>query len=338
MKLETHLPDKVFLNKLPIKFDNKADCPAIKKFFSDVLYDNDIAIIQEFFGFCLYRNYFIKKALLIVGEKNGGKTQMMNLLTTFLGKENISGENLQNLSSNRFSVISLFNKMANIYDDLDFVDVSKNGIFKMATGNSMLTGERKFCDSFQFINYAKIIYTANKIPNPKDLDDDAYYSRWIILRFDETFDEDNLKSDPFILDKLTTPTELSGLLNYALEGLNRLLEKQKFSFDKSPDEVKKIMERSGNSLAGFVFDELKQADDETITKDELYLAYSKYTAKRNLNRLSKRKVGNDLPKLANYIIDGWLKQSDNTKNNVRVWRNVAFKQPKPIKIEDDQTT
>jgi len=38
--------------------------------------------------------------------------------------------------------------------------------------------------------------------------------------------------DPDIIEKLTGEDELSGLLNFALDGLDRLLEKKDFSYSK----------------------------------------------------------------------------------------------------------
>jgi hypothetical protein len=39
---------------------------------------------------------------------------------------------------------------------------------------------------------------------------------------------DDPKTDPYLVDKLTTEEELQGLLNWALEGLERLLMNKTF--------------------------------------------------------------------------------------------------------------
>jgi len=58
----------------------------------------------------------------------------------------------------------------------------------------------------------------------------------------------------FLYNKLTTETELSGILSWALGGLHRLLKIGKFSYNKSKEQIKLLMERSGNPLASFVQD------------------------------------------------------------------------------------
>ena len=50
------------------------------------------------------------------------------------------------------------------------------------------TAEYKFGDSFQFLNFAKHTFATNKIPSVEDVDDAAYYDRWIPIAFDKFYD------------------------------------------------------------------------------------------------------------------------------------------------------
>ena len=56
-ELKEHTPDFYALSKLPVRFDPAADCPAIKKFLSEVLYPEDIPFMQEWAGYHLWRGY-----------------------------------------------------------------------------------------------------------------------------------------------------------------------------------------------------------------------------------------------------------------------------------------
>lgn len=317
-ELKPHDPDYIFLSKIPIDYKPGVDCPNIKQFFKDVLYSNDRPVLQEWFGYSLYQDYFIKKAIIFVGEAHGGKTTMLKLLTKFISPENIAGESLQKLTSDRFAAASLYQKYLNIYDDLSFDDINTTGAFKMATGGSYLTGEYKFGDRFQFVSFAKLIFATNKIPRTKNVDDDAYYGRWIVIRFDQTFGENNSKRDPHILDRLTKPEELSGLLNWTLEGLKRLLEKASFSYEKTPEQVKAIMQRSGSSLAAFVQDVIKVIDGAWISKEEFYEAFSKYTAENELSSITKEKVGRRLLSIEK-------RATERKIGNRTGWGNISLK-------------
>jgi len=57
---------------------------------------------------------------------------------------------------------------------------------------------------------------------------------------------------PHLLEKLTTKEELSGLLNWALEGLHRLLRTRGFSKNISPEETKELYELYSNPYASFM--------------------------------------------------------------------------------------
>jgi len=251
----------------------------------------------------------------ILSEKDTGKTILLNVLNKFVGEKNVSGISLQKIASkDKFALASLKDKYANIYDDLSADDLKDAGGFKIATGGGYITAEYKFGDSFQFMTFAKNIFSTNKIPNLKEINDDAYYERWIPLCFDNQI----LKSeqDKFLFEKLTTKEELSGLLNWALEGLERLLNKGKFSYDKDSSEIKMIMQRQNNPLVAFTMEVLEHEDGNKVTKEIMYKIYSKWCQDKKIPRLSKEQLGRNLAKYTNYLIAKGGKE--------RVWDNVKI--------------
>ena len=149
----------------------------------------------------------------------------MNLLIKFIGEKNKTGISLQSISKgNRFELSFLKDKHANIRDDLNSDDLISGGEFKASTGGSYITGEYKFGDTFEFLTFAKHLFATNKIPKMKD-NDEVFYSRCIPIPFDNPIPEE--EQDPFILEKITIKKEMSGLLNWSLEGLDRLFENNK---------------------------------------------------------------------------------------------------------------
>lgn len=76
-----------------------------------------------------------------------------------------------------------------------------------------MKADRKHCQPFEFENYAKLVFSANEIPQSEDTSY-AYFRRWIIFFFENVFEGDN--NDPNLIDRLTTETEMSGLLNLSL--------------------------------------------------------------------------------------------------------------------------
>ena len=96
---------------------------------------------------------------------------------------------------------------ADISPDVIF---NNTGILKKLTGNDLHTGEFKFKDQFKFTNYAKLIFSCNKIPQSEDYTD-AFVRRIFIINFTQQFLGE--KDDPYIIDKISTEEEFSGLFH-----------------------------------------------------------------------------------------------------------------------------
>lgn len=293
MKLTPHSPDYMFFNLLPVNYNPNADCPKIKEFFQQITATKeDVDILLEVIGFCLYREYFIAKALMLVGEGSNGKSTFLNLIKEFLGKENVSGRSLQDLEENRFAKADLHHKLANIYADLPDRALWRTGTFKMLTGRDLIAAERKFQQGFTFENYAKLLFSANKVPEAYD-DTQAFFRRWIIIVFPNQFVND--KADPYILKKLTTPEELSGLLNLAIEGLKRLLKNGTFSYSKTTEQIREDYIRKSSPVAAFIMDCMEVDSDAFIEKKELYTVFAEYCRARGLPTISQDSFFKKLP-------------------------------------------
>jgi len=279
IELKPFDPDIMSISSLPVKYDPDADCPKIKQFLSDVLSESDIPIIQELFGYCLWREYHIQKAFMFIGDGSNGKSTVLSLLCEFLGRENITNISLQDLIYKRFAVASLYGKLANIYADIPFNALHQTGVFKMLTGGDPISAEQKFKDYFNFVNYAKLIFSANRLPEAVDTSS-AFFRRWILINFPNKFEGDN--ADKNILKKLTTEEELSGLFNWAVAGLRRLLEQGNFSYSESTDSIQEKYERMSNSFLGFVKDCVVMDPENYVPKEEFYRRYVEYCKKMDL--------------------------------------------------------
>lgn len=315
IKLMPHSEDIIFLTKIPVNYNPKAECPKIIKFIEEVFYEEDINPIHEWIGYQLHRRYFIKTAVIHVGPHDTGKTTFLLLLKRFIGKRNISERSLQELTIDTFSIAELYKKHANIYDDMSPQDITNTGRFKQITGNSPLSARYIYCGPFGFINYAKLTFACNKIPQTKERDDEAYYDRWMIFRHDNVFDKKSKATDPHIINKLITEEELSGLLNLAIKGLKKIIKQGYFSYGKTWREIKQIMERSGNPIVSFVQDRISEQEGNFMTKQELFDAYVKYCKEQELPQMTQIKFSTNVIKYCLFMVDG-------KRNDVRGWLNI----------------
>jgi putative DNA primase/helicase len=273
-ELLPHSPEHLTLTKIPIDYLPDATCPAIDEFITNALHAEDIPTFYEIAGYCLYKTYEFHKSFLFIGGGGNGKTTAMNLLCNFLGLENTTSIPLQTLESDRFAKAQLYGKLANICDDLPNKALYGTGIFKQLTGNSPIDSDRKHKGRINFHNHAKLIFACNEMPEMKD-NSDAFFDRWITINFPHKF-RNTPREDPNLSEKISRPEELSGFLNKALEGLERLIANKKFSTNKSTEENEVIMTRLTNSIKAFVDDCMINDSTQWLPKEAVYRVYVKY--------------------------------------------------------------
>jgi putative DNA primase/helicase len=188
-ELKPFSPDYYLTQKLGVKYEPNAQCPEILKFLSEVLpEEKHRQIIQEYTGYALYRKITHHVCLLFVGVGRNGKSVLLELITNLLGKDNVANQTIQSLCYNRFSLAELHHKLANISADLPSKELVGTGIFKMTVGGDRLPGEHKHKDPFCFYNYAKLMFSCNRIPPiPSTEACLAFYSRFKIVEFKNIF-------------------------------------------------------------------------------------------------------------------------------------------------------
>jgi P4 family phage/plasmid primase-like protien len=268
-----------FISQIPVKYDPDADCPLIKKFIGEIVYEQDFAVLQEWFGYCLLRGYPFHVACMLIGDGKNGKSTLLRLLTRFLGGDNVSTKELANLIFNRFSIAKLYGKLANISPDISDKALTSTGLFKAITGGDRVDAEEKFKGSFEFTNHAKLIFSCNKLPKSDD-ETYAFFRRWILISFPNTFDGD--KCDHDILNKITTEQELSGLLNWSLQGLKRLLANGKFSYGKTVEDVQTQYKTLSDPIYAFCAEHLTSKEGERLPKADVYEKYVTWAKKKML--------------------------------------------------------
>ena len=288
-------PDHFLVNRLPVIYDAAAKVSAIDVFFKEVLGENEMKALQEFLGYCLYRKITFHKALLLVGGGRNGKGVTLNLITAFLGKENCSSETLQNICYNRFSTANLYCKLANISADLPSNPIKYTGTFKMVVGGDTVPNERKCVTAFPYSPYAKNLFSANHVPPIANSEDcDAFYARWLILEYKKQFLGE--KADKHLIEKLATPEELSGLLNWALDGLDRINLNNDFSMKEDIAAMRKQYIKRSNSVKAFIEEciEVTTEFDDLITSKRLYTKFLDYCNENKIKSKSQREFIADM--------------------------------------------
>ncbi|MFW6130542.1 MAG: phage/plasmid primase, P4 family [Atribacterota bacterium] len=292
-ELKPFTPEKIFFNKLPVEYNPEADCPQIDKFLSDVLkYEEDRKVFYEMGGFVLLKEYKFEKAFMLIGDGRNGKDKSLELIKRTIGMENCCAVPLSSLVPDSFVISEFFGKMANIAGEIGSEDLKDTTMFKALTGRSLVSGQRKFLPPINFVNYAKFIFACNELPFAYD-NSRGFWDRWVLLEYPYIFvskeEYEQNKNNPYyklrdenIIEKITTPNELSGLLNKFLDGLNDITQNKKFSTTRGSEEVKTMWIRKSNSVMAFCMDEIEEEYDAFITKKQFRKKYVEYCKKHKI--------------------------------------------------------
>lgn len=293
LELREFTPEKIFFNKMPVTFDLTKQCPKIDKFLKDVLAKpTDVDVAYELAGFALLDEYKFEKAFMFHGDGRNGKGKTIELFKRLIGVENCCSVPLVALKSDDFSISELFGKRLNLAGDIGSTDLKETNMFKSLTGRDLVSAKRKFLRNIHFQNNAKFVFACNELPMVYDTSK-GFWDRWILLDFPYTFvtqeeydkseDKTNLKiRDEEIINKITTSDEMSGLLNMAIVGLNRLMKNKSFSVTEGSEEVKQKWIRKSNSFIAFCFDAIEEDYDGNISKKSLRKKYVEYCKKHKI--------------------------------------------------------
>lgn len=291
MELISHNPEFFITYQIPVNYNHGKKCTAILKFFSEIVSGHDVDTLKQIIGYCLYKGYPFKLFFILLGGHDTGKSTYCNLLTKFLGSDNVSAIPIQDLQ-HRFRSVGLIDKLANVVADLSTKAIKDVGMIKQLTGNDLIGAEYKYGDPFQFRNHAKLIFATNELPGISPNTDEAFYERIKFVFFPFTFDQSNRDID--LLDKLTTDDELSGLLNLALEEMDNMLIGKEFYHCNTADENRRIWESAirGDTVTDFLNSHIVvKSHTGQVEKSVLYAAYDNWCKQNTKAPVSNSKFG-----------------------------------------------
>lgn len=303
-ELLPHGPDKMFMSKIPVRYDPDADCPKIKEFIRDVVDDSDVDLIQEMIGVCLYRGYPLEKAFMMLGDGQNGKSTFTNLLNEFLGRENVSAKGLRELLSEENKRAEVEDKLMNADPDVSNQVLEHSKEFKRLTGSDTVSARKLYSDPIEFENHATLIFGANELPRTRDTNY-AFWRRWILIDFPYRFT--NIEGDGYkdldsnVLDDITTDEELSGLFNWAVKGLRRVLDNEAFSTEGNSEDVKERWVQQSDTLTAFLENKCRVEPGEEMLVNKFYRLYCKYCDERDMTPHDESVMGKRIQKIMPHV-------------------------------------
>jgi len=317
-ELSPHTHEHLSPVYLPVTYDPEAVCPNWHEFIDAVFPEDSKHLAFDLAGWLMIPYTGLQKAVMLIGEGGTGKSTFLTALTAFLGTENVSGVTLQSLENDQYASSRLVGKLANIFADLPSTHLAGTSIFKALTGGDRVPAERKYETSFEFDNYARLLFSANKPPASNDTSS-AFFDRWLVVPFDNKFRDTEGEVRNYA-DRLTTETELSGLLNYALVSLHKVLAdgiEETPTMKKAWLSLKEITSPIEVWLNANLYDDAKVH----VTRKALLRAYNRHAEKTG--------KGAETPECFTKAVKEWRPELRETRPTVngkreRAWKGVGL--------------
>jgi putative DNA primase/helicase len=222
------------------------------------------------------------------------------------------------LDSNRFASAELDGKLANIYSDISDNELHYTGKLKSLIASDPVMAERKGKNPFDLHSTAKMIYSANKLPQVQDTTD-AFFRRWIITEFKQKYEGQGANTK--LVDDLTTSDELSGLLRILVAIAGRLIERGRFSRSPTTEQLRCEWGQRAEPVAAFIHDHLVANQLAFASKRDVYAAFVEWCQLRNFiacgNRTFNERLSARMPIREDVVrISG---------RSVKDWRGIQLK-------------
>jgi putative DNA primase/helicase len=314
-KLIGHTPAFWAHNRVPYGYNQDASQSARARweaFLHDLWGDDQESIdtLQEVFGYIVGGDTRQQKIFLLVGPKRSGKGTIARVLTGVLGRHNVAGPTLASLATN-FGLQDLIAKPLAIVSDARLSTRADGAVvverLLSISGEDSLTVDRKYKDHWTGKLPTRFVILTNELPRLADASG-ALSGRFVLLTLTTSFYG---REDPNLTNELLQ--EAPAILNWALEGLDRLQERGYFQMPKSSAEVIRQMEDVASPVGAFIRTRCKLGPQYEVDKDRLWAAWKDFCADQNRSVGTKDHFGRDLMAAAPMVKPSRPRRADGSR-------------------------
>jgi len=279
--LHSHRREDYLTKMCPTQFDMTAQCIRWVQFLGEI-FCGDTDLIRYFNWLCWY---FLTGSTqhhifpIAYGVGSNGKTTLLRILQHVLGDDYAQQINPDILMLHRDAqhptdlAMLCGVRLAIGAETAEGRRINESQL-KMLTGGDKVRARFMRCDSFEFVPTMKLILATNWRPRIKD-DSYGLWRRIRLLPFEASFPAN--KADTSLLE--TLKAEAPGILSWCLCG-------REYGIDREPEPPERVQVATTNyqheqdTTAQFVEEMCEQWPEATVTKSDLYRAYSTWSGGR----------------------------------------------------------
>jgi putative DNA primase/helicase len=242
-------------------------------------------------GYILAGDTRLQKIFLLLGPPRAGKGTIARVLAGLLGKHNVVAPTLASLSTN-FGLWPLIGKPLAVISDVRLSDNANASMIierlLSISGEDRLTIDRKYLVPWTGQLPTRLLMLTNELPRLVDASG-ALISRFIVFVLTESFYG---RENPRLTDELLL--EAPSILNWALEGLDRLNERGSFELPPSATDTMEQFQDLSSPIKAFVREQCEVASDHKVSVEALWTAWKRWSANRCVKTGIKEEFGRNL--------------------------------------------
>lgn len=242
--LRQHSPQDHATYGLPFDYDPRARADTWQRVLNDTVPEAK-EFIQEFAGYSLTTDTKFELAVWFFGPAGSGKSTIIEGLETMLG-DRATVLTLANIERSRFALGNLQGKTLATATEQPGGFMQEGGLLNKIISGEKIEVERKFIQNYEIYPKVKILWAMNEMPRIPEAGS-GIFRRIKIVEFQQIKENDR---DPGIKEQVKL--EGAGILNWALEGLERLKARGRFLIPASVADATNEYQRHNDIAALFV--------------------------------------------------------------------------------------
>jgi P4 family phage/plasmid primase-like protien len=288
-ELTGHRPEHYVTSAVPYAYDPKARPGWWPAFLNDTVPDA-APFLQEFGGYALTTDTSLETALWLSGPPGSGRSTFLAGLQAMLGnRAGVLG--LAEIERNRFALSNLAGKTLVMATEQPSAYLASTNVINAIISGEPLQVERKYRDPYDLIPHAKIAWAMNELPRVADANS-GLFRRVKVVKFPQIPEH---QRDPAV--KRQIQTEGAGILNWALEGLERLQKRGHFEVPSSVEDATQHFQSANDVPATFLEEACIREDGAKMTGAQLYATYKFWCEENGHRPQSSTRVADDWQRL-----------------------------------------
>lgn len=311
-KLNPHSPKYYMTQKVHYDYDESAKAPHFMVALAGATKGDQatMCFLQEFAGYCLTTETKHEVAVWLWGPPASGKSTILEGFLAMAGDMSTSFGLNSFKDGKTYGIAELQGKRVAIATEQPAGQMDATEVINAIISGEFIQVERKYVQPYDMRPTTKIIWAMNELPKIYKRGD-GIFRRIKVVEF-EQIPED--QRDPKM--KEAVKEEGDGILNWALDGLDRLRANGKFTESESITKSTQEYKENADTIKLFLDEMCEWSEEYSVQSNPLYKTYVQWANDNNHHPMASNNIAREFERL------GLVKEQ---RRDANYWVGVRMK-------------